>query len=82
MATNPKGDTGLDPVMEVLIAQLRRNGLLSGADITNMRRRLIEGGRRDLADGLAGVILSDMIDDPQARRASIHAIPDGCKDEG
>ncbi len=69
--------TGIDPVLAVLIAQLHRNGTLDGADVANMQRRLIEGGAPDLAEGLGGVILSDMIDDPARRRASIHALRDG-----
>ncbi|WP_310533127.1 hypothetical protein [Novosphingobium sp.] len=69
--------TGIDPVLAVLIAQLHRNGTLDSADVANMQRRLIEGGNETLADGLAGVILSDMIDDPAMRRASIHVLPDG-----
>lgn len=72
--------TGLDPVLSVLIAQLRRNGTLSNADLDNMRRRLIEADRPHLAEAIAGVILSDMIDDPGQRRASIHVIADGGND--
>ena len=69
--------SGLDPVLSVLIAQLRRNGTLSNADLDNMRRRLLESDRPEHADAIAGVLLSDMIDDPHERRASIHAIDGG-----
>lgn len=69
--------TGLDPVLEVLIAQLHRNGALSTTDLTNMKRRLIEGDLPDLASAINGVVLSDMIDDPEERRASFYAVPDG-----
>ena len=63
--------------MEVLIAQLRRNGALTTADLDTMKRRLIEGDRPDLAHGIDGVILSDICDDPDTRRATIHGIDGG-----
>ena len=69
--------TGIDPVLAVLIAQLHRNGILTGPDVANMQRRLIEGDNEALAEGLMGVILSDMVDDPGRRRASIHSIDGG-----
>lgn len=78
MADHPEHTgTGIDPVLSVLIAQLRRNGLLSNADLDNMRRRLIDADRAHLADAISGVILSDLIDDPYERRATIHAIDGG-----
>lgn len=77
MADSANGGTGLDPVMEVLIAQLRRNGALTTADLDSMKRRLIEGDRPDLARGIDGVILSDIFDDPDMRRATIHGIDGG-----
>ena len=64
-------------MLEVLIAQLYRSGVLTGADIANMKRRLREGGDGEAADNLGFIILSDMIDDPDARRASIHALDGG-----
>lgn len=68
----------LDPVMAVLIAQLSRNGILTPADLDNMKRRLIEGGDDDLAHDLNMTLLSDILDDPEERRASIHLIrPNG-----
>lgn len=67
----------LDPVLAVLIAQLSRNGTLTAADRENMCRRLIEGGQPELAQAINAVILSDLIDDPAERRASIHLISDG-----
>lgn len=68
----------LDPVMAVLIAQLARNGALSPADLDNMKRRLTEGGDGDLAHDVNMTLLSDILDDPEERRASIHLIrPDG-----
>lgn len=75
------GGSGLDPVLAVLIAQLRRNGTLSNADLDNMRRRLIESDRENLADAINVVLFSDLIDDPYERRAHIHSI-DGGKTEG
>lgn len=68
----------LDPVMAVLLAQLSRTGILTPADFDTMKRRLIEGGDEDLAHEVNMALLSDITDDPQERRASIHAIrPDG-----
>lgn len=81
MSDNDIGGTGLDPVMEVLIAQLRRNGTLSNADLANMKRRLIEGGNPDLAEAITWLLFSDAIDDPELRRASIHSL-DGGNGEG
>jgi hypothetical protein len=80
MASDDEG-TGIDPVLAVLIAQLHRNGTITGADVANMQRRLIEGGNEALANGLTGVILSDMIDDPGRRRASLHVLRDGGNSE-
>lgn len=77
MESNDIGGTGLDPVMEVLIAQLRRNGTLSNSDIANMKRRLIEGGNPDLAEAITWLLFSDAIDDPELRRASIHSLDGG-----
>lgn len=71
-------DRELDPVMAVLLAQLSRTGILTPADFDTMKRRLIEGGDGDLAHEINMALLSDIIDDPEERRASIHLIhPDG-----
>jgi hypothetical protein len=72
----------IDPVLAVLIAQLHRNGALDSIDLANMKRRLIESDREDLATDIDGVILSDLIDDPGNRRASIHVLPDGGNERG
>ena len=77
MASNESGGTGIDPVLEVLIAQLWRAGVLDHADIANMKRRLIEGGDADKAESLGFVILSDAFDDPALRRATIHSLDGG-----
>jgi hypothetical protein len=71
----------LGSLLAVLIAQLSRNGALSPADFDTMKRRLIEGGDEPVADAIDGVLLSDMLDDPDRRRASIHSI-DGGNDAG
>lgn len=76
MAETPP-EREIDPVLAVLIAQLVRNGTLSPADTDTMKRRLIEAGDDDLATEINMVLLSDMIDDPDERRASIHVISDG-----
>lgn len=78
MTDSPRlSGTGLDPVLAVLIAQLIDNGQLDGEDIANMARRLHEGDDGDLAQSLYGVFLSAVIDQPENRRASIHAIDGG-----
>jgi hypothetical protein len=68
-------------LMAVLIAQLARSKVLSPADLDTMKRRLIEGDDGDVANAIDGVLLSDMLDDPDRRRASIHSI-DGGNDAG
>ncbi len=71
-------DRELDPVLAVLIAQLARTGILTPADLDTMKRRLIEGGDDDLAHEVNMALLSDILDDPEERRASIHVLrPDG-----
>ena len=70
-------DTGIDPVLAVLIAQLLDREVLDADDIGDMMRRLEEGGDDDLAQGLFGVMLSAAIDTPERRRAAIHVISDG-----
>lgn len=63
--------------MEVLLAQLVRNGTLSRKDLANMKRRAIEGGTPDVAAQIDGIVLSDAIDDPATRRATLHSIDGG-----
>lgn len=77
MSGDDQGGTGADALLEVLIAQLVRNGALSRPDIQTMKRRLIEGGDADEAETLDMIVLSDLIDDPDARRAGIHSISGG-----
>jgi hypothetical protein len=67
----------LGSLMAVLIAQLQRNGTLRPDDFDLMKRRLIEGGDEDVAAAIESVLLSDMIDDPARRRATIHALDGG-----
>lgn len=62
--------------MAVLIAQLQRNGTLDPNDFDTMRRRLIDGGDAEVAHALNEVLLSDFIDDPDRRRASLHVVSD------
>lgn len=77
MDEDETGGTGADPLIEVLVAQLVRNGTLSRPDIQTMKRRLIEGGDAKAAETLDMIVLSDLIDDPDARRAGIHSISGG-----
>ncbi|NBC37363.1 hypothetical protein GTZ99_12460 [Novosphingobium sp. FSY-8] len=74
----------LGSLMAVLIAQLSRNKVLSPEDFDMMKGRLIDGGDEEVADAIDSVLLSDMLGDPERRRASIHAIrpADGGKSEG
>lgn len=67
----------LGSLMAVLIAQLQRNGTLDPNDFDTMRRRLIDGGDAEVAHALNDVLLSDFIDDPDRRRASLHVVADG-----
>ena len=71
---NETGGTGLHPIIEVLIAQLRHNGTLSDADLDMMHRRLDEGGDIDHALALNGILLSDDIDTPDRRRKGLHLV--------
>lgn len=64
----------LGSLLAVLIAQLQRNGVLGPNDFDTMRRRLIDGGDAEVAHSLNEVLLSDFIDDPDRRRASIHVV--------
>lgn len=66
----------LGSLMAVLFAQLQRNGTLNPNDFDTMRRRLMDGGDAEVAHALNEVLLSDFIDDPDRRRASIHVIAD------
>lgn len=67
----------MHPVLEVLLAQLIRNGTLTAVDLETMKRRLIEGDTPDEADAINGIILSDLIDDPATRRATLYPIDGG-----
>lgn len=71
------GGTGADPLLEVLVAQLVRNGTLQRSDIGNMARRLDEGGDEGAAMALRMIVLSDEIDDPKERRAALYSIDGG-----
>lgn len=64
----------LGSLLAVLVAQLQRKGVLGPADFDMMKRRLIEGGDREVATAIDAVLLSDMIDDPDRRRATMHSI--------
>jgi hypothetical protein len=71
----------IDPVLCVLIAQLIDKGVLDGDDISDMMRRLEEGGDGELASDLVGIVLSCGIDTPANRRAGMHVV-DGGNSEG
>lgn len=67
----------LGSLLAVLMAQLHRNGTLGPDDFDTMKRRLIEGGDEPVASAIDSVLLSDMIDDPDRRRATLHSIDGG-----
>lgn len=67
----------LGSLVAVLIAQLQRSGALTPDDFDTMKRRLVEGGDDEIATAIDGVLLSDIIDDPDRRRATMHAIDGG-----
>ncbi len=67
----------LGSVVAVLIAQLQRSNVLTPEDFDTMKRRLVEGGDEEVAAAIDGVLLSDIIDDPDRRRATMHAIDGG-----
>ena len=60
--------------MAVLIAQLQRSQVLKPDDFDMMKRRLIEGGDEVVAGAIDAVLMSDLIDDPGRRRATMHVI--------
>lgn len=66
----------LGSLMAVLIAQLQRNNILSVDDFDTMRRRLTDAGDAEVVKALNDVLLSDLIDDPDRRRASLYVIAD------
>lgn len=66
----------LGSLMAVLIAQLQRNNLLSVDDFDTMRRRLTDAGDTEVVKALNDVLFSDLIDDPDRRRASLYVIAD------
>lgn len=70
----------LGSLMAVLIAQLQRSQVLKPDDFDMMKRRLIEGGDEVVAGAIDAVLMSDLIDDPSRRRATLHLI--GEADEG
>lgn len=70
-----------DITTEILIAELNKLGVLDGASLHNIARRLDECGEVEAADNVRGVLLGNALDDPDARRAAIHVISDGGNSE-
>lgn len=72
----------LEIALEVLIAELHRQGVLDGEAIANMARRLEEAGEGGLGQEVLGVVLANALDEPRARRATLHVVgPNGGNDE-
>lgn len=67
----------LGSLLAVLIAQLQRTNVLTPDDFDTIKRRLIEGGDEDVATAITSVLFSDMIDEPDRRRATMHSIDGG-----
>ncbi|MES2904629.1 MAG: hypothetical protein V4696_10630 [Pseudomonadota bacterium] len=66
-----------DTLLEVLIAELHLAGVLDGDNLRNMGRRLREAGLEELAEGVEFIPFVNAMDDPEARRAMMVAVPDG-----
>lgn len=77
-------DEALRTLVEVLIAELHREGVLDGENLHNMARRLGEAGFPDEAEGLMAIPFLNALDSPAERRALIREVPpvDGGNDGG
>jgi len=71
----------LDITLEILIAELHRQGMLDANALENMARRLIEADEADLADQVLGVILGNALDEPCERRQTFYIVPSGGNDK-
>jgi hypothetical protein len=74
-------EPALDAVF-VLMAELHREGVLGGRNITNMARRLEMAELPDLAARVAMLPLCNEIDEPGAIRAHLSLVPDGGNGDG
>lgn len=72
----------IDPVLEVLIAQLLKTGVLSGADLSNMANRLERIGMDEAAFALNFLPIANAMDEPDERRAGFEVIEGGALDGG
>ena len=70
----------IDPVLEVLIAEMHRQGFFGGEAIANMSRRLTESGEAGLAEQVVGIVLANSLDTPEARRSLMHPVSGGNED--
>jgi len=66
----------------ILIAELQRDGVLEGANITSMVRRLELSNLPDLAQRVQMIPLSNALDDPDEIRGAMFAIDGGLSDGG
>lgn len=71
-------DPTLDLLM-ILIAELQRDGVLDGANITSMVRRLEMSDLPNLAQRVKMIPLSNAMDDPDEIRGAMFAIDGGKK---
>jgi hypothetical protein len=69
-------DPTLDLLM-ILIAELQRDGVLDGANITSMVRRLEMSDLPNLAQRVQMIPLSNAMDDPDEIRGTMFAIDGG-----
>lgn len=72
----------IDPVLEVLIAQLLKNGALSGDDLSNMANRLERIDMHETAFAVNFIALANAMDEPDERRAGFEVIEGGALDGG
>ncbi|MFN3474085.1 MAG: hypothetical protein ACK4ZW_08575 [Blastomonas sp.] len=72
----------IDPIIEVLLAQLHKTGLLTGDDLSNMANRLESINMEAAAYAVRFIPLANAMDEPDERRAGFEVIEGGGIDGG
>lgn len=62
-------------LLEILIAELHRDGTLDGENLTNMARRMEEAGFPNEASGVLFIPFANAMDSPEERRALMGVVP-------
>ena len=70
----------VSPLLSAMVAELVRSGAIGVDGLENMQRRLTENGHQDEADEIGRILLSEVMDAPEVRRATIHSINGGNTD--